>query len=75
MMVRPVIGTVWAQDGWWIEWDLTKPTHRIDVFAPSGDYGQIQQYRISGDIPQAYLDREITQFLRDHATQQMEMEM
>jgi hypothetical protein len=70
-MVRPVIGTVWAQDGWSLWWDIRATPHKIDVY----DFVDTMQYRISGDIPQAYLEREITQFLRDHAAQQMEMEM
>ena len=38
------------------------------------DFEDVRQYRISGDIPQRYLTREIEQFLRDHAAQQMVME-
>ena len=64
------LGTVYGQDGWKLEYDLRTEPHRIDVFNAEGT----QQYRISGDIPRKYLDREIRHFLRDHAAQQMVME-
>ena len=64
------LGKVYAQDGWTLEYDLRSEPHRIDVCNAE----DVKQYRISGDIPQRYLDREIRQFLGDHAAQQMVME-
>lgn len=68
--MRPDIGTVWADDGWRLEWNLARLPHAIRVY----NAGTVLQYNISGDIPHRHLDREIRQFLRDHAKQQMVME-
>lgn len=64
--MRPDIGTIWADDGWRLEWDLSVMTQRIDVYKPDGDYEEIRQYRISGEISPRHLDREIRNFLCDH---------
>ncbi len=68
--MRPDKGTVRADDGWRLEWDLSETPQRVDVF----NQGPVQQYRVSGYIPHRHLDREIREFMREHAAQQMVME-
>ncbi len=64
-------GTLEAMDGWNVEWDICHAPHRIEVF----NSDDTSQYVISGDIPARYLDRWMGRFLRDHAEQQLAMEV
>ena len=69
-MTRPDTGTIRADDGWRLEWDITELPHRVDKFDAEGGH----KLRTSGDVTQRHLQYMIRHFLREHAGQQMVME-
>ena len=62
-------GDVFAADGWRMAWNLDTTPQQIDVWNAAG----VPQYTISGEIGEAKLQREIRQFVLEHAFVQGEL--